>query len=111
MALTITDTDASPPQAIQGGTSGYKAVVKTVALDSSYPTGGESLTAAMLGLSTVVFLIAQPTSGYVFEYNYTDSKLLAYYGNYDAADGVLIDVPDTTDLSAVTGIRLFAIGT
>lgn len=118
MALTIADTDAGPPQQIVGGTAGYKAVVKTVAFDNSYPTGGEQLGsaataaagAAALGLSTVLFLHASSTSGYTFEYDYA-GKLLAYYGNNDAADGPLIEVPNATDLSAVTGVRILAIGT
>jgi hypothetical protein len=116
MALTITDTDAGPPQAIAGGRAGYKAVVKTVAFDSSYPntggTVGEPLSASDLGLSTALFVVAQPTAGYVFEYDYSASTLKAFYGdNNNASDGPLIQVPNTTDLSAVTGVRIFAVGT
>jgi len=119
MAVTITDIDAGPPQQIVGGTAGYKAVVKTIAFDSSYPTGGETLGtaataaagAAALGLSTILFLHASSTSGYMFEYDYA-GKLLAYYGdNNNASDGPLIEVPNTTDLSALTSVRVLAIGT
>lgn len=119
MAVVITDTDAGPPQQIVGGTGGYKAVVKTIAFDNSYPTGGEQLGsaataaagAAALGLSSVLFLQAESTAGYVFEYDYA-GKLLAYYADYNAgADGALIQVPNATDLSAVTGVRVLAIGT
>lgn len=50
----------------------------TIAFDSSYPTGGESLTAADLGLKTIDLLQIQSKSGLVFEYDYTNSKILAY---------------------------------
>lgn len=111
MALTITDVDAGPPQQIVGGTAGYKAVVKTVTFDAVYATGGgEPLTAANLGLSTILFLIAQPTGGYVFSYDHAAAKLLAYLGdNNNASDGPLIEV-GAIDLSAVV-TRVLAIGT
>jgi len=82
-----------------------------IAFDSSYPTGGESLTASDLGLSVVDLVIPSPKSGYVFEYDYTNSKIKAYYADYDAtSDGALIEVANTTDLSGVTGVRLLAMG-
>lgn len=45
--------------------------------DSSYPTGGESLTASDLGLHKVELLLASPKTGFSFEYDYTNSKLKA----------------------------------
>ena len=80
-----------------------------VAFDASYPTGGEGLTAANLDLDSIDLVIAPPAGGYVFEYDYTNSKLLAYYGNYDAADGPLIEVPNATDL-ALIATRILVIG-
>ena len=89
-----------------------KANIVEVSFDDSYPTGGEALTAGDLGLTRVSFALAEPASGYAFEYDHTNSKLLAYYADYDAgADGPLIQVPDTTDLNpAVAGVRLIAFG-
>ena len=85
--------------------------VVDVDFDSSYPTGGESLTAADLGLSVVDIVIPSPKSGYVFEYDYTNSKLKAYWADYDAgADGALIEVGNGTDLHTVTDVRLLAMG-
>ena len=56
-------------------------------------------------------VIPSPTSGYVFEYDYTNSKIKAYWCDYDAAaDGAMTEVTDTTDLSGVTGVRLLAMG-
>ena|SRR3990172_684870 len=73
-------------------------VTGTIAFDSSYPTGGESFTAANLGLRTVDLMVLQQTKGIVFEYDYTNSKVLAYaQGALVGAAGaeVLDDFPIT----------------
>jgi hypothetical protein len=87
----------------------------TLAFDSSYPTGGEALptgtTTAKFGLSKVDFVIIPTSAGYTFAYDYTNDKILAYYGdNNNAADGPAIEVPNTTDLSALTSVRAFVVG-
>lgn len=89
-----------------------RAVTLTIAFDSSYPTGGESLSLADMGfVSSVDIVQVEPTLGYVFTYDYTNKKLIAYYGdNNNASDGALIEVPNTTDLSAVVGVKLEATG-
>ena len=88
-----------------------KVVDAEIAFDASYPTGGESLTAAMLRLAKIETIEPFAKSGYVFEYDYTNKKMLAYHYDYDAvADGAAIQVADTTDLSAVTGVRIVARG-
>ena len=104
MALTVTIQKRS--------TFGNKRVrTVDIAFDSSYPTNGEALTASDLGLSVVDLVIPSPKSGYVFEYDYANSKIKAYYADYDAAsDGALIEVANATDLSGVTGVRLLAMG-
>jgi hypothetical protein len=50
----------------------------TVAFDSSYPTGGESLTPEDLALGEIDILLAGPHNGYVFEYDYTNKKLMVF---------------------------------
>ncbi len=81
----------------------------TVAMDSSYPTGGEALDVAANTRFEV--LMAQPTSGYVFQWDTANQLLKAYYAdNNNAADGPLIEVPAATDLSTVTGIQFVAFG-
>ena len=71
MALTLTS--------LQFGSSGNLALVTgIIAFDSSYATGGELLAAADIGLSTVAYLVAHPTKGFAFEYDYTNGKLMAY---------------------------------
>jgi len=87
--------------------NGVRTVIEgTIALDSSYPTGGESITAASLGLVRIDDMIIGNKSGYSFEWDATNSKLLAYQGdNTNAAAAPAVQVPDTTNLSTVTGIR------
>lgn len=81
----------------------------TIALDSSYPTGGETLDVS--GNERFDVLIADSVGGYVFSFVASSQKLLAYVGDNDAgADGVLAQVANTTDLSAVTTIPFIAIG-
>ena len=127
---------------------GNKVIVTgTVAFDSSYPTGGESLTAANIGINVIDYIQIQTTAGLIFEYNYTSALLLAYLmgvttGSSAATSagatvgakledsqgaqtvarllgtsidvtydlGFLKQVPNTTDLSTITGVRFFAIG-
>lgn len=128
-----------------------------VAFDSSYPTGGESLSLGTLGLSEVDIVLISQKSGYVLEYDYTNNKVLAYrsaafthahslifkanaaanavtmaanslhnatagdltvvgggadggIASYTGAAATLTEVADTTDLSALTGVRFMAIG-
>lgn len=50
----------------------------TIAFDDSYPTGGESLTPAMLGLGTIDFISIGNKGGYVFEYDYANQKVIVY---------------------------------
>lgn len=83
----------------------------SIAFDSSYPTGGESLTAADLGLDSILFARFEPTSGYLFNYDLGNSKVLAWYSDSDGvADGPLAQVPDTTDLAALTTVNFWVVG-
>lgn len=99
MALSITRQD------LFGNT---RVVFATFTFDSSYPTGGE---ACDPGLGTVNIAISDPSvSGYVFQYDYANRKLKAFYADYDAgADGPLIEVANGVNLSAVS-VRLLFIG-
>lgn len=87
-----------------------------VAFDSSYPTGGEPFNAELeSGLRDVFAVFVAPKNGYVFQYvdsaTAASRKIIAYYADYDAvADGALIEVPDTTNLSTVTGVFVMVVG-
>ena len=84
----------------------------TIALDDSYPTGGEALDVS--GSESFTTLIAQSEGGYVFSFNPSDQKLLAYRQKDPAdaggADIALVQVAATTDLSALTAINFIALG-
>ena len=85
-------------------------VVADVTLDSSYPTGGEAVSAEQLDLSALEFVQGAASGGYVPEYDHANEKLKAYYADCDyAGDKALIEVANATDLSAVT-FRLMALG-
>lgn len=111
MALTLTK--------ISGASftiSNKKLRVYDVTFDSSYPTGGESLTAADVGLKKIEQLIVHGpatatrggTTGVLATYDYTNSKLQAFWGNAGTAS-VLPEVTDTTDI-ATQICRITAIG-
>lgn len=92
---------------------GTKRVVRgTITFDSSYPTGGEAVTVASLGLVKLEDLTLSGDDGYVLRWNRSASSplILAYMGdNNNASDGPLIEVANTTDLSAVV-TRFTAVG-
>ncbi len=46
-----------------------------VALDDSYPTGGEAITARQLGLNVVDFVLPSPAAGYIPEFDHSNMKL------------------------------------
>lgn len=81
----------------------HRAVIADVTFDSSYVTGGESLTQTDLGLTRTLSFVSATvaTTGHTCPYDYTNSKLLAFNGTTQIAN--------TTDLSAVT-TRVFAVG-
>lgn len=72
----------------------------TVAFDSSYATGGESLSAANMALSSVHSVTCEDEDGYTAQYDYTNSKLLMYAADnrYGPADisGVTVGTPALT---------------
>lgn len=57
---------------------GLFAVIADITFDSSYPTGGESLTANQFGLNTLDFVLPAPAGGYVLEFDHANSKLKAF---------------------------------
>ena len=111
MAITVTHHTAGPLLEYAGNVSANAASpenygiafrVCTLTFDSSYPTGGEALAATGVEATEIVHVIAPMTSGYVFQWDQANLKLLAYYADYNAVgDGALIQVPNTTDLATL----------
>lgn len=75
MAIAVT-LDPGVPLVSYGNLVGAAG---TLALDTSYPTGGYPLTKATIAgakiASRMVLMQVATTSGYVFEYDYTNEKL------------------------------------
>ena len=107
MALTITVPGNASDMAGVPGNNKY--VIKRIKFDSSYATGGESLTATQLGLESIHMVIVDvEDSGFVGQYDYSGSKVALYSAGADAEDG-LDEVANTTDMSAVYA-RILAFG-
>lgn len=82
-----------------------RQVAGTVTFDSSYATGGETFTAADLGLSSITDVSIEDASGYNIFWNRstTAPTLQVFQGdntNVAAAPG--IQVPNATNLSTLT---------
>lgn len=96
MALTVEEVFRAP------GTERQMHVHK-VTFDSSYPTGGEALTAADLDWSDAATnLVVLPLAGgYTLEYDATNAKLLAYWVDTTVDGAKMSEVANTTNLSAL----------
>ena len=80
-----------------------RITIADITFSDSYPTGGEAIDLAQLGLNLVNFVWAPPTDGYLLEYDYAGNKLLALYPTADAATpAVAEEVADQTDLETLT---------
>lgn len=90
-----------------------KAVVGTITFDDSYAAGGESLTAANIGLQKIKFIsLNQGEDGYVFFYDYANSKVKAYVTIDPANAGganVVLQEAGAIDLSSVV-VHFRAVG-
>lgn len=105
MAMLVFDVTAAPPIPLVGD---KVARIARLTMDTDYATGGYSLTAANLGLSSIDQAIIPPASGFVFEYDYTNAKVKAFMGDNDGvADGALTEV--TTGLNALDTVATRAL--
>lgn len=111
MATISFDADNAGMNDVRAVGMQLKILTGTFDFDASYPTGGESFDVSNFFPKGVVAVIPAPKSGYVFEYDSDNGKLLAYYADYDAvADGALIEVANITDLAAITDVKFVALG-
>lgn len=90
MALTL---DIIKRVALPAG----RAIVADITFDSSYPTGGEALSASDLGFNlSVEFVLAAPAGGLMFEYDHTNKKLKALYPTGGSATPAALADPAIT---------------
>lgn len=95
-------------------TGAGKVVVVDITLDASYAIGGEALNISQLGLTDIWFAsIVQSvpinTTSYVFGWDKTNKKIVAYWVDTTTDGAALAEVTAETDLSAVT-VRCFFYG-
>jgi hypothetical protein len=90
---TLTETDAIPIGQSRALCFG------TFAFDSSYPTGGEAFDAAG-DIGYTRLWITSATTGYAATLDRANQKIMMW--QQSAATSALTQVPNTTDLSAVT---------
>ncbi len=85
--------------------------IKSIAFDSSYASGGESLTKASIGLAATDEVIILPKNGYTFEYDYTNETVkvksqapaIVYEEQHTAtaSAGITLDYPAAWILNVV----------
>ena len=98
MALTFTNNKHFQP--MRGG---WKKGVVDITFDNSYPTGGEAVTAANLGLRTLYNLITPPIRagsnlGFVTSWDHVNRKIVVYEsGTADAGLGELNSTSSALD--------------
>lgn len=89
--------------------SGFTLYVGSIALDSSYPTGGEAVDLSFNERLDV--LICENNTGYQFDWDPDNQKLVVYRGDNDnAADAPGAQMASTGDLSALTTVQFIAVG-
>ncbi len=106
MALTIAIQNRDGTPGVLGDV--YMCVAK-ITFDNSYPTGGLALTAGTLKLppeATLKYVNVTPATGYVFAFDYTSNKVLAYRSA--ASGAAMLEVTNGVDLSTIVA-RCFAI--
>lgn len=80
--------------------------------DSSYPTNGEAVNLDLIELVDVKAVIfCDSRLGYSFEWDDANSKVKVYVEEAVAAGGPLLEVANTTDLSALTNVMAIFLGT
>ena len=104
MALTVA---LKTPNALPAVAGNIYLAAGTILFDSSYPTGGEALTATDLkfpGHVTIHSLICHQAGGFAFEYDHTNGKLkvLAPVKKYTAAMNPASMATDGVSSLAVT---------
>lgn len=97
-----------------GNVGNERTSTGTLAFDSSYPAGGEALSAANIGLGLIDKIEIESKSGYVFSYDYDNGKVMVYEQTDPADAGganiPLVEVTDTTSLATLTGVKFRAVG-
>jgi len=68
----------------------------TVTFDSSYPTGGESFAPSDIGFVVFDRVEVHPASGFVFEYDDDNDKILAYWVDTSTDGAAMAEVTNAS---------------
>jgi hypothetical protein len=108
MAFTVTIKEDRP--LIDKCAHNYKLVTGTLLFSASYPTGGEAMDLSKIFPSDTHMVFIEPKAGYLFIYDYTNKKVLAYW-TPAGHTAVFAEITATTNLSSsCADVRFFAIG-
>ena len=80
-----------------------RVITADITFDASYPTGGEVVSPADLGLQSILFMHVNSKAGNLIQFDAAAVKLMAYVSSTG------LQVASTTDLSAVS-VRVRAVG-
>jgi hypothetical protein len=89
---------------------GYKFVTGVCTFDGgNYVTNGTAMDLSKVFPTEIHLILFEARAGYVFEYDYANKKVKAYFYDYDgSADGVAIEYTNGAAISAAP--RFLAIG-
>lgn len=73
----------------------------TLTFDSSYPTGGESIDASLLGLTIIEDGLVSDSKGYAYDFVPASGGATANVLVYTSASGALAQVANATNLSTL----------
>lgn len=91
---------------------GIKMDLGVVAMDNDYTgNGGDALDMDAYGLSNVIAAFFGVVSGYVFEYDISNEKIIAYYESAAGGSHALKEVVTGADLSAYSQVPALFFGT
>lgn len=99
MALTISNL-------VRHNLGDTRLHVGTIAFDSSYPTGGESLTPANVGFHSLDSIDFDPQDGYTFLYDHANQKVLVYWSGAVTPAGTLSKPTFTVEAAGAIGANM-----
>lgn len=113
MAATKTVSTRHGGQVATLGNMANNLAIETgeIAMDTTYPTGGETLT--FPGFASIACVQISPRGGYLFEYDVANSKVKAWKCKNAAATGasaVFIQAASGTNLGSLSDVAYVAFG-
>ena len=109
MSLTFTEKYNENDLNVRTAGSKLKTGIWQLTFDSSYPTGGEACDFTSVSVTTAFTTVysvmvqgeGDTAAGYVFQYDYTNAKLLVFVEEAAAAGGPLLELANATDIATL----------